>query len=260
MAGERHQPPLAGVAGRPRILVVEDEPRIREIIALYLDRAGFVVQSTGDGRTALEAFDADPPDLVVVDLVLPGLTGEALISAIREVSDVPIVVASAKRADEDRIDAFHLGADDYVTKPFNPVELVARVRAILRRVQPAEPRVDQPLSFAHGRLVVDPTTRHFTVGPREGRLTPTESRLLLSLAAAPGVVLDRERLLALATRGVSETTRTVDVHIANLRHKLGDDAARPWVIETVPDAGYRWVAPADPPTTATHSADHGRVS
>ena len=257
MAWERRPTPQAGVAGRPRILVVEDEPRIREIIALYLDRAGFTVRSTGDGRAALEAFDADPPDLVVVDLVLPGLAGEALISAIREVSDVPIVVASAKRADEDRIDAFRLGADDYVTKPFNPVELVARVRAILRRVQPPEPRMGQPLSFADGRLVVDPATRHFGVGHRQGRLTPTESRILLALAAAPRVVLDRERLLALATRGVSETTRTVDVHIANLRHKLGDAAARPWAIETVPDAGYRWVAPADPPTTETRSADDG---
>jgi two-component system response regulator RegX3 len=229
--------------------VVEDEPRIREIIALYLDRAGFQVHTTGDGRAALEAFDANPPDLVVVDLLLPGLTGEALISAIREVSDVPIVVASAKRADEDRIDAFHLGADDYVTKPFNPVELVARVKAILRRVQPTEQRAGQDLSFAHGRLIVDRETRRFVAGPRHGRLTPTESRILLALTAARGVVLDRERLLAVATHGVAETTRTVDVHIANLRHKLGDDAVRPWAIETVPDVGYRWVAQADPPPT-----------
>jgi DNA-binding response OmpR family regulator len=231
--------------GRPRILVVEDEPRIRALICLYLGRAGFDLIEADDGRVALEAFDADPPDLVVIDLLLPGLTGEALIGAIRDVSDVPIIVASAKRSDDDRLAAFRLGADDYVTKPFNPVELVARVQAILRRARPALETRTEPHSYASGRLVIDPELRRYVLEGHEGRLTPTEMRLYLALSAAPGTVLDRERLLAVTTRGVSETTRTVDVHVANLRRKLGDDATNAWVIETIQDVGYRWIARRD---------------
>ena len=231
---------------RFRILVVEDEPRIRDITGMYLERAGYLVTMAGDGRDALEAFDADPPDLAIIDLLLPGLAGEALIGAIREVSDVPILVASAKRADEDRLDAFRLGADDYLTKPFNPTELVARVQAILRRAYPLGSVTEEVRSFAGGRLVVDPSIRRFVLDGREGRLTPTEARLLLVLSAVPGVVLDRERLLATTTRGTGETTRTIDVHVANLRRKLGDDPADPWAIDTVPDAGYRWIARPDP--------------
>ncbi len=230
---------------RPRILVVEDEPRIRALTSLYLGRAGFDVVEAEDGRGALDTFDSESPDLVIVDLLLPGLTGEALIAAIRDLSDVPIIVASAKRSDDDRLAAFRLGADDYVTKPFNPVELVARVQAVLRRARPSIGADADSRSYAGGRLVVDPALRRYVLDGRQGHLTPTETRLYLALSATPGTVLDRERLLAVTTRGVSETTRTVDVHVANLRRKLGDDAANPWVIETIQDAGYRWVAPRD---------------
>jgi DNA-binding response OmpR family regulator len=239
---------------RQRILVVEDEPRIRALIRLYLGRAGFDIGEADDGRAALDAFDADPPDLVVVDLLLPGLTGEALIGAIRDVSDVPIIVASAKRSDDDRLAAFRLGADDYVTKPFNPVELVARVQAILRRARPAVETETEPHSYASGRLFIDPALRRYVLDGREGRLTPTETRLYLALSAVPGTVLDRERLLAVTTRGVSETTRTVDVHVANLRRKLGDNATNAWVIETIQDVGYRWVARRDDSHAPQHAS------
>ncbi len=237
--------------------MVEDEPRIRDITVLYLERAGYAVTPAGDGHAALDAFDAYPPDLVVVDLLLPGLAGEALIRAIREVSTVPILVASAKRADEDRLDAFRQGADDYLTKPFNPTELVARVQAILRRAYPLDAVTDEVRSFEDGRLVVDPSIRRFALDGREGRLTPTEMRLLLALSAASGTVLDRERLLATVTRGTGETTRTIDVHVANLRRKLCDDPAAPWAIDTVPDVGYRWVARADvvPRRTGPHQVE-----
>jgi DNA-binding response OmpR family regulator len=231
-------------ATAPRILVVEDEPRIREIVRAYLAAAGYEVTEAADGRLALDAFDAAPPDLVLVDLLLPGLSGEALIRAIREVSDVPILIASAKRSDDERIVGLRLGADDYLPKPYNPVELVERVRAILRRTRPAS-EAARPRTYGSGRLEVDPATRRYSVDGREGRLTPTELRLLLALSGAPGAVIDRERLLALATSGTGETTRTVDVHVANLRRKLGDDASGPWAIETIPDAGYRWIAPVD---------------
>ncbi len=238
-------PQARPVPTRQRVLVVEDEARIREIVHLYLDRGGFDVIEAADGHAALVAFDADPPDLVVVDLLLPGLTGEALVRAIRDVSDVPIIVASAKRGDDDRIGALRDGADDYVTKPFNPVELVERVRAVLRRARPASGRMDRRLSFGAGRLMVEPGLRRFVCDGRAGRLTPTEARILVALASGAGSVLDREQLLHAATRGTSETTRTIDVHVANLRRKLGDDPAGPWAIETIPDAGYRWIAPAD---------------
>jgi DNA-binding response OmpR family regulator len=242
-----------------RILVVEDEPRIRDITCLYLERAGYAVTAAADGRAALATFDADPPDLAIVDLLLPGLTGEALIRAIRDVSDVPILVASAKRNDEDRLHAFQLGADDYLTKPFNPVELVARVGAILRRVRPLEVGTGEPRSFSAGRLVVDPAIRRFVLDGSPGRLTPTETRILLALWASPGAVLDRERLLATTTRGTGETTRTIDVHVANLRRKLGDDPAAPWAIDTVPDVGYRWIAPPDAAPPRPAAPDVGRA-
>lgn len=250
MAGRSTLPDTPRPGTASRLLVVEDEPRIREVVCRYLVAAGYAVREAGDGREALAAFDADPPDLVIVDLLLPGLAGEALIRAIREVSDVPILIASAKRSDGERIEGFRLGADDYLPKPYNPVELVERVRAILRRTQPTG-EVARPRSYAGGRLDVDPATRRFRAGHRTGRLTPTELRLLLALAAAPGVVLDRERLLSVATSGTGETARTVDVHIANLRRKLGDDAADPWAIETIPEAGYRWVAVPDRPGRAS---------
>jgi len=247
LMGGRPDPGGRPIQRRPRILVVEDEPRIRALICLYLERAGLDIVEADDGRAALDAFDADPPDLVIVDLLLPGLTGEALIAAIRDVSDAPIIVASAKRADDDRLAAFRLGADDYVTKPFNPVELVARVQAVLRRARPAAESgtATEPHSYASGRLVIDPALRRFVVDGQEGHLTPTETRLYLALSAVPGTVLDRERLLAVTTRGVSETTRTVDVHVANLRRKLGDHATNAWVIETIQDVGYRWIARRD---------------
>lgn len=241
------EPRSAGRAAR--VLVVEDEPRIREVVCRYLAAAGHEVREAADGRDALAAFDSDPPDLVVVDLLLPGLAGEALIRAIREVSDVPILIASAKRSEAERIEGFRLGADDYLPKPYNPVELVERVRAILRRTRPAAGDA-RPRTFAGGRLEVDPATRRYRADGRTGRLTPTELRLLLALVAAGGAVLDRERLLGLATSGTGETTRTVDVHVANLRRKLGDDAADPWVIETIPEAGYRWIAVPDRPARA----------
>ena len=164
--------------------------------------------------------------------------------AIREVSDVPILIASAKRSEGQRIEGLRLGADDYLPKPYNPVELVERVRAILRRTRPVSGAA-RPRTYASGRLEVDPATRQYRVDGREGRLTPTELRLLLALSASPGLVLDRERLLALVTTGIGETTRTIDVHVANLRRKLGDDASAPLAIETIPDAGYRWAAPVD---------------
>jgi DNA-binding response OmpR family regulator len=241
------------VATRARILIVEDEPRLRALLRLYLEREGYAVTDVGDGRSGLAAFEADGADLVILDLMLPGMQGEAVLEGLRDHTDVPILITSAKRSDAERIAGLRLGADDYLAKPFNPHELTARVAAILRRAAPraAEP-VKGVLSLASGRLVLDPVTRRYSLGvdvgdlAPSGRLTPGEARLVVALARHPGTVLTREQLLEAVARRPDEVyDRVVDVHVANLRRKLGDDATAPWLIETVPQVGYRLVAQRD---------------
>jgi DNA-binding response OmpR family regulator len=231
-----------------RILVVEDEPRLRELLRLYLEREGHRVTDVGDGTAALAAFDADGADLVILDLMLPGMQGEAVLEAMREAGDVPVLITSAKRSDAERIAGLRLGADDYLGKPFNPHELTARVAAILRRTRSSAIADEAILSLADGRLVLDPTSRRYTLADgAAGRLTPGETALLVALARRPGAVLTREQLLeAVARRPEEVYERVVDVHVANLRKKLGDDAGAPWLIETIPTTGYRLVASRDP--------------
>jgi DNA-binding response OmpR family regulator len=250
-----------------RILVVEDEARLGELLRLYLERDGHAVTVVGDGRAAMAAIDADPIDLVVLDLMLPGVSGEAVLAAIRERGDTPVLIASAKRSDIERIAGLRMGADDYLAKPFNPHELTARVAAILRRSRPVDGRGSNgpsdaatggdgsPWSFGDGRLVIDPASRRYTLradppettaSPTEGRLTPAELGLLGALARRPGAVLTRDQLLEVVTRRPDEVyDRVVDVHVANLRRKLGDDPVRPWLIETIPQTGYRLVTGPD---------------
>jgi DNA-binding response OmpR family regulator len=232
-----------------RILIVEDEPQLRGLLRLYLERAGYVVSDAGDGVAALESFAADGADLVVLDLMLPGMQGEAVLSGLREQADVPILITSAKRTDAERIAGLRLGADDYLAKPFNPHELTARVAAILRRTRSDAVEARDPIiSLASGRLVLDPSSRRYALaGGEGGRLTPGEAALLVALARRPGAVLAREQLLEAVARRPDEVyERVVDVHVANLRRKLGDDAGDPWLIETIPSTGYRLVATKDP--------------
>jgi DNA-binding response OmpR family regulator len=238
---------MRGMTGA-RILVVEDEPRLRELLRLYLEREGHRVTDVGDGAAALTAFDADGADLVILDLMLPAMQGEAVLEALREAGDVPVLITSAKRSDAERIAGLRLGADDYLGKPFNPHELTARVAAILRRTRPATTADEGIVSLAGGRLVLDPASRRYTLADgAAGRLTPGEAALLLALARRPGAVLTREQLLeAVARRPEEVYERVVDVHVANLRKKLGDDAGAPWLIETIPTTGYRLVASRDP--------------
>jgi DNA-binding response OmpR family regulator len=239
---------MRGMAGA-RILIVEDEPQLRALLRLYLEREGHTVSDAGDGRSALAAFEADGADLVILDLMLPGLQGEAVLEALRESGDVPILITSAKRSDAERIAGLRLGADDYLGKPFNPHELTARVAAILRRTRGvgAASGDEAILSFGGGRLVLDPSSRRYTLaGGDSGRLTPGEAGLLVALARRPGAVLTREQLLEVVARRPDEVyERVVDVHVANLRRKLADDAAAPWLIETIPSTGYRLIAERD---------------
>jgi DNA-binding response OmpR family regulator len=231
-----------------RILVVEDEPHLRELLRLYLEREGHRVTDVGDGTAALAAFDAHGADLVILDLMLPGMQGETVLESLREAGNVPVLITSAKRSDAERIAGLRLGADDYLGKPFNPHELTARVAAILRRTRPPQAPDEAIVSLAEGRLVLDPNSRRYTLADgTAGRLTPGEAALLMALARRPGTVLSREQLLETVARRPEEVyERVVDVHVANLRKKLGDDAGAPWLIETIPTTGYRLVASRDP--------------
>ncbi len=232
-----------------RILIVEDELQLRGLLRLYLERDGHQVTEAGDGPSALAAFDADGADLVILDLMLPGMQGEAVLHALRDAGPVPVLITSAKRTDAERIAGLRLGADDYLAKPFNPHELTARVAAILRRTRPESGSVAEPIiSLGDGRLTLDTGSRRYTLADgSSGRLTPGECGLLVALARRPGSVLSREQLLESVARRPDEVyERVVDVQVANLRRKLGDDAGAPWLIETVPASGYRLVAEVHP--------------
>jgi DNA-binding response OmpR family regulator len=229
-----------------RILIVEDEPQLRALLRLYLEREGYRVTDAGDGAAAVTAFDEHGADLVILDLMLPTMQGEAVLAELRERGSVPVLITSAKRADADRIAGLRAGADDYLAKPFNPHELTARVAAILRR---ASTSIDtEPvLSLAGGRVTLDVGSRRYSLGGGGGgRLTRSEAALLMALARRPGSVQTREQLLEAVARRPDEVfDRVVDMHVANLRRKLGDDAGEPWLIETVPGTGYRLVAERD---------------
>jgi two-component system alkaline phosphatase synthesis response regulator PhoP len=220
------------------ILVVDDEPRIAEIASDYLRRAGFDVVVAGDGVRALEAVRARRPDLVVLDLGLPRLDGLEVARTIRRDSDLPIIMLTARVEEDDRLAGLDVGADDYVTKPFSPRELVARVRAVLRRTERTAAR--DSASFAAADLAIDTARMRVTRGEELLDLTPTEFQLLATLARHAGRVFTREQLLD-ATRGsVTEAfDRAVDSHIKNLRRKLRGGARE--YIASVYGIGYRFV-------------------
>ena len=218
-----------------RVLIVEDEPRIAEVLARYLEAEGFIVERAKDGKEALALFRSFEPDLILLDLMLPELDGIEFTRRVRAVSGVPIIMVTAKSAELDRILGLELGADDYVTKPFSPREVVARVRAVLRRSRPEARRIER---YRAGELFLDAGAVRVRCGEREVALTPREFELLKALLAAGGRALSRRELLD-AMGEVYVDERTVDVHVKNLRKKLGPCAGR---VETVRGVGYR-VAP-----------------
>ena len=222
------------------VLVVDDEPKIVDVVREYLEHAGFSVRTAGDGPAALERARALAPDLIVLDLGLPGLDGLDVARQLRRSSRVPVIILTARGDEVDRIIGLEIGADDYLVKPFSPRELVARVRAVLRRVDEHDTTADDE-ALVRGDVVVDPARRRVTVGGRPVELTPTEFDLLVHMARQPGRVFTRAQLLT-AIHGVAVESyeRAVDAHIKNLRRKLEADPRHPRYVLTSHGIGYRF--------------------
>ncbi|MBN2005545.1 MAG: response regulator transcription factor [Anaerolineae bacterium] len=223
-----------------KILIVDDEARIVQGARRYFEQAGFTVVAAYDGPAGLELARKEQPDLIVLDLMLPGMDGLDVCRTLRRESDVPIIMLTARVEESDKLIGLELGADDYVTKPFSPRELVARARAVLRRTQ-AAPVIAASAAYRFGEVVFDASARHCLVNGAPVALTPTEYDLLLTFVQHPGRIYTREQLLEAANLGVFEgVERTIDVHIYNLRKKIEPDPGKPRYLLTVFGVGYRF--------------------
>jgi two-component system phosphate regulon response regulator PhoB len=224
-----------------RVLVVDDEPDITALVAYHLAKAGYRVSTAANGRDALNAASEERPDVVVLDVMLPGVGGYDVLSELRrrpETRDVGVILLTARRDEPDRIQGLSLGADDYLTKPFSPAELVLRVQALLRRL--TAPAVSSGSVVVVGRLAIDHAAHRVTVDGREITLTATEYRLLDTLVERRGRVQARSQLLEIVLEAQPDIqTRTIDMHVQRLRTKLGDLGE---LIETVRGFGYRFAA------------------
>ena len=222
------------------IMLVEDEPSISEVVTLYLKRAGFQVQAFADGALALEKLQQNLPDLLVLDLMVPNVDGYEITRWLRDRSDVPIIILTARRSEADRIAGLEMGADDYVVKPFSPQELVSRVRAVLRRThRDVEEEGEQPLDI--GDLQINPQTRLVILKGEEIGLTAKEFEMLWHMARHPRQVFTRDQLLE-SVWGLSDyiDPGTVTVHIRRLREKIESDPSKPRYLQTVWGVGYKF--------------------
>jgi len=229
---------VAGTRQRLRAVVIEDEPAISRLVATYLEDDGFEVAVAADGETGVELVRTREPDVVVLDLMLPGMDGVEVCRTLRTFSDAYVLMLTARTEEIDKVIGLSVGADDYVTKPFSPRELVARVRALLRRPRSASREAEPPRRF--GDLVIDTAAREAFLGGQQLDLTRTEFEVLAELSAHPRVVLSKEQLLE-NVWGADwfGDDHVVEVHVGNLRRKLGDDPRAPRYIRTVRGVGYR---------------------
>jgi len=222
-----------------KILLIEDEVKIARTLRLYLEQAGYQVVVVGDGALALPAFRRERPDLMILDLMLPNVDGWEICRQVRKESGLPIIILTARSEETDRILGLELGADDYVTKPFSPREVVARVRAVLRRVHG---ELEPPQIIRAGDVTVDLDTHEVTVAGKAVNLTPIEFKLLTAFVRHPGQVFTRLGLLdQLEDSSYIGYERIIDQHIKNLRIKLGDEARNPRYIVTIYGVGYKFV-------------------
>jgi DNA-binding response OmpR family regulator len=219
----------------PRVLLIDDDKRLHELLTTYLEQNGFTVVGAPDGQRGLAELEAEPFDVVLLDVMMPGLDGLEVCRRIRAKSRVPILMLTAKGDETDRVVGLELGADDYIAKPFGPRELVARLRAVLRRVNPT---AETELVVVN-EISIDVPAHKVKVDGREIELTGIEFDVLLALARRAGRVVARDALLSEAGRGdVTVSDRTVDVHISHLRQKLNDDPRSPKKIKTIRGVGY----------------------
>ena len=223
-----------------KIVVIDDEESVRDVVKAYLEKDGFTVYVAANGREGLALAERRSPDLIVLDLMLPDISGEEICQEVRSRSDVPIVMLTAKASEDERIGGLIAGADDYLVKPFSPRELVARVRAVLRRTKGVETPLVEILRFDEGRLEIDTVKRAVLRDGELVELTPNEYKLLLALARYPGRAYSRFELVnRVQGYDYEGYERTIDVHVKNLRKKIEPDPARPRYIETVTGVGYR---------------------
>ena len=229
-----------------RVLVIDDDVAVHEVIHAYLEREGYIVYSATTGGEGLEITRLKQPALVILDLMLPDITGTEVCADIRTRSDVPILMLTARSSLEERVEGFSEGADDYLVKPFSPRELVVRVKALLRRAGGSRAPLGQDLSFDNGRLRIDTVRHEISIGGMSREVTPSEYKLLLALAQDPGRAYSRLELInRVQGYDFAGYERTVDAHVKNLRRKIEENPARPRYIETVRGVGYRLGADPD---------------
>ncbi|TDT57291.1 response regulator transcription factor [Fonticella tunisiensis] len=228
------------MADRKSILVIDDEIKIVEFVKSYLEREGYEVYTAFSGREAMEAFKKNSPSLVILDLMLPDISGEEVCKRLRRRSRIPIIMLTAKVQEENILEGFALGADDYVTKPFSPRQLVARVKALLRRTEEVIPLSDT-MSFNDGDLVIDSVKHEVKKGNNIVNLTPTEYKLLLTMIKYPHKAFTRDELICLVLGDEYDGyDRVIDTHIKNLRQKIEDNTKEPKYIITIHGVGYRF--------------------
>jgi DNA-binding response OmpR family regulator len=232
------------------ILIVEDEPKIRDVLMAYFQKEGWEVDYTSDGYEAIQKFDYHQHDLIILDLMIEGLPGEEVCRLVREKSNVPIIMLTSKSREADTINGLNLGADDYIVKPFRAKEVIARIRALFRRITPLKEEQDEPtvLTFHKGRLVVNLEEREVLVDGQPANLTATEFKLLSVFLAKPGKVYSRNDL-SYKVQGYrfQGDGRTIDAHVKNLRKKIEKDHRSPEYIQTLVGTGYKFaVLPDDP--------------
>lgn len=228
------------------ILLVEDDSKIAHIVKVYLEGAGFRVVHAERGKDALAAATREIPLLVILDLMLPDMSGEEVCLQLKDIADVPVIMLTAKASEDERVAGFALGADDYVVKPFSPRELVSRVKAVLKRAGKEDLGGEKPISFNRNALVIDGRSYTAVRDGKSVRLTPTEFKVLFTLAESPDRVFTRSQLVDQALGYQFEGyERSIDAHIKNIRQKLADDPQQPVFIQTIYGVGYRFIGKRD---------------